>query len=319
VTGGNGFLGRHLCAELLRRGWRVRSLHRGDAPALGAMGVEQVRGDVCCREDFEAAAQGVSAIYHLAGRVSRSPEEAGAMYALHVQGTRNFVSVVERLGVERALYLSTSGVVGVSDSPSLATEESPLAWSLIRAWPYYESKAFAEEEVRRAVARGAPIRVARPSLLLGPGDPTGGSHDDILRFLSGDVRAALPGGLSFVDARDVAAFLPTLLERGEVGVGYLLGAENLSVRAFLTQLAALTGVSAPALDLPARLAERAEGPLKWLTQRKSLGGLSPQTFEMGRRFWYVSSDRARALGFSPRAGGVTLADALDDLKARGFY
>jgi dihydroflavonol-4-reductase len=283
------------------------------------MGVEQVLGDVCDLPTFEHAAEGVSHLYHLAGRVSRDAEGAGSLYNLHIQGTRNALSVVERLNITHMLYMSTSGVVGVSDEPTLATEESPVAWSLIGQWPYYESKAFAEAEVWRAVERGAPIVVARPSLLVGPGDPTGAAHDDALRIISGDVRAALPGGLNLVDVRDVARFLPVLIERGERGVGYLLGGENLTVRAFMNQVATIAGVNAPSFDLPQGLFKRAEGPIKWLSQRQPLGGLSPQTLEMGARFWYLNSDRAHALGFKARGAGESLLDALRDLQSRGIF
>ena len=319
VTGGNGFLGRHLCATLIEAGWQVRSLHRSPTPALHELGVEERLGDVCDLDQVLSAGQGVDAVYHLAGRVTRSGEALGDMYTLHIKGTRNVISLVETLKIPRALYLSTSGVVGVHERPVLATEESDYAWSLIRGWPYYESKAFAEQEVTRACARGVPFIIARPSLLVGPGDPTGGGHEDVLSVLSGEVRAALPGGLSLVDPRDVARFLPTLMERGEPGVGYLLGGENLTVRAFVNQIASFAGLRPPLLDLPETLMKHAGAPIKWISKQKAFGGLAPETIEMGRRFWYIDSSQAEALGFVARPTSETIIDALRDLEDRGFY
>ena len=319
ITGGNGFLGRQLCATLIERGWRVRSLHRSATPALTELGVEERLGDVCDLEQLSAAAEGIDALYHLAGRVTRSGEALGDMYTLHIKGTRNVIELVARLELKRALYLSTSGVVGVHERPLLATEESPYAWEHIRAWPYYESKAFAEQEVMRACERGVPFVIARPSLLVGPGDPTGGGHEDILSILSGEVRAALPGGLNFVDPRDVARFLPELMETGQRGVGYLLGGENLTVRSFVNQVSSLAGLKPPLLDIPEALMKRAEAPIKWISKQSAFGGLAPETVEMGRRFWYLDSSAAEALGFTARPAGETLIDALSDLKERGFY
>lgn len=319
VTGGNGFLGRHLCEALIRRGWQVRSLHRSATPALQALGVEERLGDVCVLPHVMSAGEGVDAVYHLAGRVTRSGEALGDMYTLHIKGTRNVISLVEQRELPRALYLSTSGVVGVHERPLLATENSDYAWRLIRGWPYYESKAYAEQEVTRACARGLPFVIARPSLLVGPGDPTGAGHEDVLSVLSGEVRAALPGGLNLVDPRDVAAFLPVLIERGEPGVGYLLGGENLTIRSFVNQIASFAGLRPPLLDLPETLMKRASAPIKWISKQKAFGGLAPETIEMGRRFWYLDSSRAEALGFEARPTGETLIDALRDLEERGFY
>ena len=61
------------------------------------------------------------------------------------------------------------------------------------------------------------------------------------------------------------------------------------------------------------------GPLKWFSSTSLGGGIAPQTFEMGRHFWYIDSAAARELGFDARPLSQTLLDALRDLEARGFY
>ncbi len=320
VTGGSGFLGLHLCRHLTALGdAQVISFGRSTSDELAQMGVTQVKGSVCDFDAFLGAASQVSEIYHLAGMVSRDRDDSGEMFELHLTGTRNLLKVVETLKIQNVVYLSTSGVVGVSKQSHLANENSKFAWDHIRKWPYYESKAMAEQEVQRAIAKGLAIKIARPALLLGPGDHRGSSHGDVLKFLSGDVKSALPGGLCAVDARDVANFLPILMAKGEVGVGYLMGAQNLSIRAFLNHLAQLSGVDAPLLDLPRELIDRAPGIFKFLSKQSMFGGIDEQTFEMGCCYWYIDSSRAEALGFKARTLGETLSDALVDLKKMGFY
>ena len=288
---------------------------------LAERGVEQVQGSVLDAQAVRAALEGCGAVYHLAGSVSREKEGAGAMYAVHVQGTRNVLQAALDLGIERVLALSSSGTVGVSDRPDFtATERSPVPWEIIGAWPYYESKAYAEKEIQGFVARGLPVKVARPTLLLGPGDHRGSSTNDVVKFLCGDVKAALPGGMSAVDVRDVAATLPRLMEAGEPGVGYLMGAINCTVRDFLVRLEQVSGVRAPSLSLPRALTERrgVGRLLKGLSALRPMGGLEPMTFEMGCHYWYIDSARAKAeLGFSPRDFGATLKDTVEDLRSIG--
>ena len=135
--------------------------------------------------------------------------------------------------------------------------------------------------------------------------------------IGGDVKAALPGGLSFVDARDVAAALPALLEHGEAGVGYLFSALNCTVREFLVLLEQASGVKAPGFVLPRKLIDRAEGVMKWASGLKAFGGLDPQTFEMGCHYWYLDASRAqRDLGFAPRPASETLKDTVEFLRGR---
>ena len=321
VTGASGFLGLHLVDVLRAQGKAVRSFGRSEEPRLAERGVEQVLGSVLDADAVKAALLGVAEVYHLAGSVSRDKDNAGAMYAVHVQGTRHVLQAALDAGVARVLVVSTSGTVGVSDRERFtATERSSIPWKLIGKWPYYESKAYAENEIDSFIKKGLPVKIARPTLLLGPGDFKGSSTNDVVKFLCGDVMAALPGGMSAVDVRDVADVLPRLMDEGAPGVGYLLGAINCSVRDFLVRLEQVSGVRAPNFTLPRSLTDnKAVGRLlKGFSSMKPFGGLEPMTFEMGCHYWYIDSSRAQAeLGFAPRDFGATLRDTVEDLRGIG--
>lgn len=319
VTGASGFLGLHLVDVLAGAGVEVRSLGRRENRRLGERDVDQRLGSVTDPAACAAALDGVDEVYHVAGTVSREKGDQGPMYAVHVEGTRNILRACADAGIDRVVVVSTSGTVGVGDEPDfMAREDSPVPWTLIREWPYYESKAFAEREIARFVERGLPVKIARPTLLLGPGDHNASSTGDVVKFLCGDIKAGLPGGMSLVDARDVAAALPALMARGEPGVGYLMGAINCTIRDFMVALEGVSGVRAPAFDLPRSVVDRAPKLLKAVSSWRPFGGLEPQTFEMGCHYWYIDSSRARdELGFAPRDWLETLADTVEDLRAIG--
>lgn len=318
VTGASGYLGLHLVRVLRNQGYTVRTLGRSHSERLVPFEAEQRRGSVTVFDDCRQAADGVSAIYHCAGFVSRDPADKGQMYDVHITGTRNVLRAAREAGVRDIICVSTSGVNGVSKREDfLGREDALVPWDLISKWPYYESKAWAEKEIAQAVADGLPVKIARPSLLLGPGDYNGSSTGDIVKFLCGDVKAALPGGISAVDVRDVAEVLPRLMAKGEAGVGYLLTAANLGLRDFLILLEQVSGVPAPKLGLPKKLLEN-RGVfdfLKYTSQWKVMGGLEKQTFEMGCHYWYVDSARAkRELKWAPRDFATTLRETVDELR-----
>ncbi len=318
VTGASGFLGLHLVGVLRDSGLDVRSLGRSHSDRLEAHGVDQRRGSVTNLDDCRAAVAGVSAIYHCAGHVSRDTKRSGEMYDVHVTGTRNMLRAAREADVTRVLCVSTSGVNGVGKREDFSgREDSPVPWDIVRQWPYYESKAWAEKEIADAVAAGLPVKIARPTLLLGPGDYNGSSTGDVVKFLCGDVQAALPGGVSVVDVRDVAAFLPRLLERGEAGVGYMLTGANMALRDFFFMLEQVSGVEAPKISVPKKWLDvkAVKEVLKYTSGWKSMGGLEKQTFEMACHYWYVDSGRARReLKWSPREIAVTLRDTVEDLR-----
>jgi dihydroflavonol-4-reductase len=319
VTGATGFLGRHVTRALVGRGATVRALVRQRSRALGALGVEQVLGDVEDPATLLPACAGVATVYHLAGVVSRVPADAARMMAVHVGGTRHLLAAMRAAGVRRLILASTSGTRAVSkDEKVIATEDAPYAEALVAGWPYYLSKLL-QEKLTLAAGRepGGPEVVALlPSLLLGPGDTRGSSTEDVLRFLQRRVPSVPPGGLSLVDVRDVADAFVAAGERGRAGERYLLGAVNWSFATYLGRLERLAQVPGPRLRLPARWARLGGSLLDGLAEwRGRPPSAERATAEMSECFWYLDASKAaRELGFVARDPQETLVDTIRDLR-----
>lgn len=323
VTGGTGFLGRHLVHHLLGIGAKVRVLARGEDEALTGAGAEVRAGSILDPQAVASAAKGCEAVVHCAGLVSRDPEHAARLYQLHVEGTRTVLTAAAEAGVGRLVLASTSGTVAVSRDPEPVPDETfPDPIELIGAWPYYTSKLYQERAAFRLGAElGVEVVSANPSLLLGPGDSRVSSVGDVLNFLQRDVPVVPPGGLSFVDARDVAVAMTTLLDRGEPGQRYLLTGANLSFEHFFDRLAHISGVDPPRMRLPkealrlgAKALDLAGKALRFTPK------VDPVSAAMAEVFWYADDAKARReLDFVSRDPYETLADTVLDLKERGLW
>ena len=174
VTGATGFLGEHLCRVLVERGHTVRGLARTRSAILADLGVEHIRGDVLAGDELDAALEGVSAVFHLAGAVSRDPDDAQRMMRLHVDGTRRVLEKMAEHGVKRMVLASTSGTIGVSKDEEVLDESAPYAEDIVAGWPYYASKIYQERLAFEHGERlGVEVVAVNPSLLLGPGDRPG--------------------------------------------------------------------------------------------------------------------------------------------------
>jgi dihydroflavonol-4-reductase len=318
VTGGTGFLGAHLVTGLARsaRGAAkdVRVLVQSTPPDwLRELGVEIVKGSVLDAASIARAVDGVERVYHLAGMVSHKPTDGHRMYAVHVDGTRHLCTAAVAARVKRIVMSSTSGTIAASTrSDDMPDEDSSSPLEVIARWPYYTSKLYQEETAKRVCADKVELVTINPSLLLGPGDDRLSSTRPVLQFLSREILMTPPGGLNFVDARDVAAILPVAMERGTAGERYLVGGYNLTFAEFFGRLERLTKVAAPLL--------RSRGPLPLLATRAQAAlyrhwgrrvPVEPQSVEMAEHFWYFDSGKAaRELGFEPRPAVDTLFDTV---------
>ncbi|MBM4280747.1 MAG: NAD-dependent epimerase/dehydratase family protein [Deltaproteobacteria bacterium] len=323
VTGATGFLGRHCVDALLGAGHKVKALCRSDEPALAALGVTVVRGDVLDRASVDRAIDGVDVVVHGAGLVSRSPDDTSTMMRVHVLGTRHVVGAAVAAGVRRVVHLSTSGTVAVGADPEMVfREDDPVPFEHLVKFPYYLSKWLAERAAADLVdGTRTELVTLNPSLALGPGDTRGSSTEEVRRYLKRELPIVPPGGCSFVDVRDVAAVVVAVLDQGRAGERYLLGAQNLTFAQFFERLGQVSGVKGPPLPvvLPKVAATWGIGLLERAADL--VGAKLPVTTleaEMASAFWYCDSRKAsRELGFSPREPMTTLLDTVKDIRGEG--
>lgn len=328
VTGGTGFLGRHLVDALQHAGYAVRALCRSEDADLRAKGVEVVRGDVTDRGTLAAAMKNVRYVVHAAGAVSRDEGSQGRawMMRVHVEGTRYVVEEACNAGVERLVHISTSGTVAVGEDPDMVYhEDDPPPLQTIHRWPYYLSKFLAERAAHDAIRLAGTdakteLVTLNPSLALGPGDRRRSSTQDVQRYLDRQIPVIPSGGLSFVDVRDVAAAAVAALTKGTPGERYLLGALNCTCEDFFARVGEVSGVAGPALPVkvPRRLATFG---VSLLERAANLVGATPSVTtteaDMAAHFWYVDSRKAEEeLGFHPRPPMDTLLDTVRDLRAQ---
>ena len=250
VTGGTGFIGRHLVHQLLEAKTGVRLLCRSPdkAHALFGNSVEVVKGDVTSAETARAACQDISLVYHVAGLYRFGMRHHSALWNTNVEGTRNLLTAARQAGVKRFVHCSTAGILAAKGRliTHLDFPRNPPRWC-----GYKISKWHAEQAALRAASEGQDVVIASPTAPIGSGDdrptPTG---QMILDLMHNRFPACSKTGLNIVAVQDVARGLIALGNRGQPGRRYLLGHENLWLEDFLTQVAAQIGCAAPKAWVP---------------------------------------------------------------------
>jgi dihydroflavonol-4-reductase len=314
VTGASGFVGWHVAKLLVERGHKVRALARPASliPDLGVdQGVERVTGDLRDASSLERAVAGCGLVFHVAADYRLWSKNPSELYQSNVDGTRNMLTAAQSAGVERFVYTSTVGCIGVPQG-GLGDESQPVLQAAM-AGDYKRSKFLAEQVALEFAVSGFPVVIVNPTAPMGDHDfkptPTG---QIVLDFLNGQIPAFIDTGLNVVHVSDVAAGHLAACEHGRIGERYILGSENLTLSQILHELASLTGRKAPTVELPYFVAYTA-GIVT--TAWAHLTGTPPraplEAVRMAKKkMWVSHAKAARELGYSPRPARAALADAV---------
>lgn len=257
VTGASGFVGWHVARLLAERGHKVRALLRPGSRIIDLDEVERVPGDLRDPASLERAVAGCGLVFHVAADYRLWSKNPGDLFRSNVDGTRNMLSAAQAAGVERFVYTSTVGCIGLphpgGDGQVLPTDEATPVEGAQMKNHYKRSKWQAELVARELAAKGLPVVIVNPSAPIGPWDvkptPTG---KIIVDFLNRKMPAYLDTGLNWVHVRDVAAGQILAAEKGRVGERYILGHAdgNWTMRQTLEVLQELTGLPAPKFQVP---------------------------------------------------------------------
>lgn len=249
VTGASGFIGGAVARVLVAKGVHVRALLRPGTVANvpDPSTIEAVPGDLRDAASVRAAAEGVTAIFHV-GAVYSFFAPAGEVHAVNVGGTRNVIDAARAVGARLVHTSSISTIGGMRDGkiPDETQDATGVA-----PGPYKESKWEAEQLVREAVKAGLDAVITNPTFPVGWGDVKPTPTGQVIRdFLAGKIPAYLDTGMNIVDIDDVAEGHWLAHEKGQRGERYILGNTNMTMRELLEELAQISGRKAPRVRIP---------------------------------------------------------------------
>lgn len=315
VTGASGFVGGHLVRALLDQGRQVRTpIHQEEERQwLDGLDIEIVEGDVRDLDSLRRAFAGADVVYHLAGYISLLMSDWPLVEAINVNGVRNVVEACLEADVRRLVHFSSfhAHTQQPLDEP---LDETRTLVAPGESSPYDCSKAAGEREVRKGIARGLDAITLNPTGIIGPHDCRPSYFGQaILDMGRGKIPALVAGGCDWVDVRDVVEGAMRAEERADSGAKYLLSGHWVSLRDLADLVAEITGVPAPRLVLPMRLARLAA---PFTTAFDRLTARRPRftqvTLNELSGNHHISHERAaRDLDYQPRPFRESIQDIFD--------
>jgi len=185
LTGGSGFLGKFMIAELLSpasplplKTLRIFDMAEYKGPADPR--IEFIKGNILDREALESACEGIDVVLHMAAIVDWGTHPPEEVYEVNTNGTLNVINACTADGVKALVYTSSLDVV--FGGKSLANIDESLPYPAEYPNMYCRSKAESEKLVTTANGKDFKTVVLRPADIWGEGDPFHiGSLSDMAR------------------------------------------------------------------------------------------------------------------------------------------
>ncbi len=248
VTGGTGFIGRHLVRRLAERGDQVRCLVRDPQRASASAGpdapaVEYIQGDVTVPDALDAALSGMEIVYHLAG--ATLPMRRSDYMEVNAEGTLRLAEACAgRENPPVFVYVSSLAAAGPAKDDCPLTEDCPP-----QPVSEYGRSKLAAERYLRELAGKLPITVLRPPSVFGPGDLYTFKLFRLARWGVLFVPGRRVIRLSWIDVADLVEAMLLAAERGrrldsvsaDAGIYFVALDERPNVAELTQLLAEITG------------------------------------------------------------------------------
>jgi 3beta-hydroxy-Delta5-steroid dehydrogenase / steroid Delta-isomerase len=324
VTGGNGYLGKHLVRRLLELGCEVRALDL--APFQGDSRAKSIVGDIRRMSDVGPACDGVDTVFHTAAIINTltlaRPSIRRQVFGVNVHGTECVIRACQAAGVKKLIFTSSITVAvdgpirdGDETAPYVGTDGLPDLYS--------QSKSRAEKLVLQADdPSGLRTAAVRPGGVWGPGEGAMMVQDFLEHLAAGQFKATIGDGTSVTDnvhvdsVVDVHFLVAQKLSTDPDLVGgqsyFVSDDEPVNPVLWYRPIVEGLGYSWPKVHVPSRLAYAFAylgelvhyfgGPFPTLTRRGVLSVCRDASFR---------PDKARAhLGYVPRTSAAEGIPAL---------
>ena len=324
VTGASGFVGNAVARRLLEDRHQVTLLIREGSPISFGVGnsiqgdVRIIRGNLSNTEVLRRSCEGCEGVFHVAAQYTYWTPDPSEIYRTNVDGADNLMKAAIAAGVKRFVFTSTVGTLKPVASGGLTTEEDTAQVGEL-ASHYKKSKLMAEQAILAANGSIEAVSV-NPTAPFGPGDvrptPTGRI---VLQFLRNLFPGYIETGVNVCDVDDVAGGHLAAYFKGSPGERYILGGENMSLRAIYQTLSQITGLKRYFVRFPwaiayvfALLDESIRGRL----------GFEPfittEALEVAKAPIYVDCSKAiRELGYVPSSAKKALTRSVAWFVNRG--
>ena len=331
VTGAAGFLGSHVCDELLARGNQVRALVLPGDKTVKYIPkeVEIAEGNLCdissLEKFFTVPGGSTSVVIHCASMVTTNAEFSQKLVDVNVGGTKNMIDqCLRHPECKKMVYVSSTGAIPEQQkgTPIRETNQFTPIDEKRQVGCYSQTKAMATQAVLDACKeKGLKACVVHPSGILGPKDyAIGETTGTVIKIMNGKMPIGMGGSFNLCDVRDLAHGCVAAADKGRIGECYILGNKEVTLKEMCRMLHEASGCKTPYFYVPIgmayKLAEKMEKKAEKTGEKPLMTNFAVYNLARNNEFDYSKAERE--LGYHTRPYEETLKDEAEWLMEQGL-
>ena len=319
ITGASGYIGTVLTPLLLSHGHTLKVLTRKTLPDDIPEGIAFVYGNLLDNDSLQDLVKDADVVIHLAAMISVDDKPDEMLFRVNTSGTRLLVAAALQAGVKRFIHLSSVTAYTQAPYDEPMDETRPPAKDVQHS--YDHSKAVSQAIALEYNGNGMEVIVLAPTAVMGPYDQQPSLIGKaVVNIYNGKIPALFPGGVDFVDVRDVAAAVVSAITRGTPGKAYLLSGKWVSLVTLSEEIGRIKGKRISLWVVPLWLVFGMLPLVRMLARLR--GGPPFYTRQSVYNLIYsnkkIDYSKAKAdLQFQPRAFTETLRDTIEWFKQTG--
>lgn len=258
VTGATGLVGSNLCQFLIDKGHNVKALVRekSDKRFLDSLkNIEYVYGDLKDKNKLTEQLKDIDTIFHCAAQVSLLNTYDKDHASTNIQGTRNILEAAVANKVQKFVYVSTLGVLGILQDHYAEKEDAPYIKS---GNPYFDTKIDAEKIVMNYYHdKNLPIVIIRPGFIIGERDRN--NLPTIMPFLLRNQMSYIGDGnndIAITSMKNLiqALYLAADTDKSNGQIYNITDGTGITSKQYINELCKITNTSQPKIHVPLNLA-----------------------------------------------------------------
>jgi nucleoside-diphosphate-sugar epimerase len=291
VTGGSGFLGKHILILLLEQGNKVINVDVIGSGLYHSDLTEHLIDVNNLKSFFDA-----DIVIHCAAMVPSS-KKSKTMYSVNINGTRNLLNLALEFKIKKFVFISSSAVYGIPRTNPISIKSPKIPFEI-----YGKSKLMAEEICKDYMKLGVPITIVRPRTILGY---SRSGLFSLIFFLvqNGKKIPVIANGQNlyqFIDVDDLTNLISKVLKiqsNLDINVG---GKGVYSIRDTLDGLIAYTNSNSTLINIPNPILQ-----LIALLSKLQFLPFAPYQLKMyGESMWFDINDIDKSIEWKPQFNSI---------------